>query len=538
MQFLRVAQMREADHLAICDGAIPEVELMCRAGAALAAVVEELASLRHTHRIVLVAGHGNNGGDAYVAARVLHTGGYQVQVLMTCAVERLKGSARTMWDAMCADGVSFSVVDSAEAWTAQADLVAGLVAGYSILVDGILGTGCQGAPSGAAAAAINWINQARSRAWVVAVDVPSGMQGDTGETPGVVVHADLTVTFARPKLGFLPDRSAHLIGHLRVVDIKIPDQLCDKTPCEAPSRLIALPELAGSFQRRKWQAHKGSFGHVCVMGGSPGYGGAPVMAALGALRSGVGLVSLVAPAVSGPVVAAWAPEIMWHDLSSPQGELTLDRLNAWGRPWDMFDVLVVGPGLSRTVAADVWVERILHCGHNRVVLDADGLFVLAKLQAKGWRPVAGQQLLLTPHPGEAAILLGVGVEEVVTNRLQAVHALADRYQATVILKGAGTLLAEPNQPAWLNRTGNPGMASGGMGDVLAGMVGALWAQGYSPMQAACLAVWAHGTAGDYAAWHSGQSALCATGLLEWLGPVFQLIERDALQEMNDDASEC
>jgi NAD(P)H-hydrate epimerase len=214
-------------------------------------------------------------------------------------------------------------------------------------------------------------------------------------------------------------------------------------------------------------------------------------------------------------------------LDAPLGSLSVESLAAWGRDLNGFDALVAGPGLSQAGPVSGLVSQLLGTYTGRLVLDADGLNVLAALRAEGWRPREGQRLVLTPHPGEAARLLGVTVQDVQRDRLSAVRRLADVYRAVVVLKGAGTLVCEPGGVPWLNLTGNPGMASGGMGDVLGGMVGALWAQGLDAVQAAIVAVWAHGTAGDFAAVAESQTSLSAIALVKQLGPVFQMIERKA-----------
>ena len=525
MRFLTVEQMRAADLAAITAKKIPGAVLMNRAGTALARAVEKLAALRGIRSAVLIAGHGNNGGDACVAARCLFEDGFHVQVLMTCVPAVLKGDAREAWDEMRTAGVPYVVLAAAESWTEDVGVYAGTLMRHGILVDGVLGTGCKGAPTGAAERAIRWINQMRRHALVVAADLPSGMNGDTGEVAGAAVQADVTVTFARPKRCFLNSEQAERVGHLVVAEIGIPDEVCDQGAAAEPCQLIALPEIVKWFSVRAWTAHKGHLGHVCVLGGAAGFLHAPVLAALGAVRSGAGLVTLAAPEQSGWAAAAHVPEAMVHALAAPQGDLSVAALEAWGRDLDGFDAVVAGPGMAQSARVRELIARLLSSYQGRLVLDADGLNALAVLREAGWRPREGQRLVLTPHPGEAARLLGATVQEVQQDRLAAVRRLADQYQAVAVLKGAGTLVCEPGGLPWLNRTGNPGMASGGTGDVLAGMVGALWAQGMEAVAAAATAVWAHGTAGDLAAFAGSQTALSATALAARLGTVFQMVER-------------
>ena len=525
MHFLTVEQMRAADQAAITDRRIAEKVLMSRAGTALARVVEKVAFLRGVKSVVVIAGHGNNGGDACVAARCLYEDGFHVQVLMTCVPASLKGTAREAWDEMRTKGVPYLVLAAADSWTEDTDVFSGTLLRHGIIVDGVLGTGCKGAPTGAAEKAILWMNRMRPHTLVVSADLPSGMNGDTGEAGGAMVQADVTVTFARPKRCFLNQSQAERVGHLLVAGIGIPDEICDRRVADAPCQLIALPEVMRSFSVRAWQSHKGTFGHLCVVGGAAGYCHAPVLVALGALKSGVGLLTLAVPSQSGWAAAAHVPEAMLAVLNTPQGDLSAEALSAWGRDLNGFDVIVAGPGLTQSVRARGVVAHLLATYSGKLVLDADGLNALAVLRTEGWQPRDGQRLVLTPHPGEAARLLGMTVQEVQGDRLSAVRKLADVYGAVAILKGAGTLVCEPGGLPWLNLTGNPGMASGGMGDVLAGVFGALWAQGLGAVQAATAAVWAHGTAGDFAALSESQTSLSATSLAAQLGAVFQMIER-------------
>jgi len=528
VRFLSVEQMRAADRAAVEADGRSALILMRRAGTAVARMVERAAALRGDRDVVVVAGHGNNGGDACVAARCLFEDGFRVQVVMTCAPDLLKGAAREVWDELRARGVPHSVLATAESWNEPLDVVSETLLRRGILVDGVLGTGCKGAPTGAAEQAIRWMNRMRPHALVVAIDLPSGMNGDTGEAEGSMVRADVTVTFARPKRCFLNLAKSEWVGHLEVADIGIPDAICDRNASEMPCSLIASPDVARCFGVRDWHAHKGSFGHLCVVGGSEGLCHAPVLAALGAVKSGVGLLTLAVPGQSRAAAAAHVPEAMLAVLDAPQGDLSAEALAAWGRDLNGFDAVVLGPGMTQSERARGAVAHVLATYRGRLVLDADGLNALATLKTEGRLPREGQQLVLTPHPGEAARLLGVSVQEVQRDRLSAVRRLADTYRAVAVLKGAGTLVCEPNGVPWLNLTGNPGMACGGMGDVLAGMVGSLWAQGLSALQAATVAVWAHGTAGDLAALAEGQTSLSATSLAKRLGSVFQTLERKPL----------
>jgi ADP-dependent NAD(P)H-hydrate dehydratase / NAD(P)H-hydrate epimerase len=516
MRFITPEQMRAADERAVKTLDIPSMLLMRRAGIAVARTATLLAKIQSTRKIILVAGHGNNGGDICVAARCLHEDGFHVQVLLTSVPAQLRGDAHAAWDEMRVTGVPYTVLGAASSWDDPDSVAIDLMGRPCVLVDGLLGTGCVGAPTGVAKRAIQWMNQMRSVATILAADLPSGMNGETGVVEGECVRADVTVTFARPKRCFLNDQTAHVVGHLSVVDIGIPAELCDAGKPPSSVDLIALPELTRLCPNPVWSAHKGQMGQLLILGGSPSYPHAPVLSALGALKSGAGLVTLSVPSASAAAAAHWTPEaiLRLRDSAMPPADLS------------KADVIVAGPGLSQTPETLTLIEQLLATPSPRLVLDADGLHALAQLRrSASWKPRS--DLLLTPHPGEAAILLETTVEAIQQDRLAAVRKLADHYQATVVLKGAGTLVCKPEGTPWLNRTGNPGMASAGMGDVLAGIIGARWAQIPDASVAACMGVWVHGTAGDLAALKQGQTSLTATTLVQNLPEAFQMLTTGA-----------
>ena len=512
MRFITPEQMRAADEHAVETLKIPSMLLMRRAGIAVARSAVMLAKLQATRKIILVAGHGNNGGDICVAARCLHEDGFNVQVLLTSVPAQLRGDAHAAWDAMRVAGVPYTVLTSAGSWeTPESDAV-DLLGRPCVLVDGLLGTGCVGAPTGAAKRAIQWMNQMRSVAAILSADLPSGMNGETGAVEGECVRADVTITFARPKTCFLNNATASFVGHLSVVDIGIGANICDSATAPAPCELIALSELAAAFPKPAWDAHKGISGRVTIIGGSPLYPHAPVLSALGALKSGAGLVTLCVPPASATAAAHWVPESILQIREASPDIAQLPKA----------DTLLVGPGQGQSPETLALVGQLLDTSHAKLVLDADGLHALAQLRASTtWKPYP--DLVLTPHPGEAALLLNSSIERIQQDRLAAVRQLADHYQATVVLKGAGTLVCKPGGTPWLNRTGNPGMASGGMGDLLAGMIAALWTQTSDAAQAACTAVWAHGTAGDLFAIPHGHTSLTATALAKHLPEAFHML---------------
>lgn len=543
MRFATTSQMRELDRCAIDEYYIPGMVLMGRAGAAVARIVTKLSKLRNTNKITIVAGRGNNGGDAFVTAQMLHTAGFKVEVLMVCLPTALRGDARVAWEDMHATGVEHQVLPNPEDWQINDSSCYATDSNYGqpkelesgrfnssrahvpicrlpldgIVVDGLLGTGTRGAPEGVLSSAIRWINFARKQTLVVSIDLPSGMNGDTGESPGEVVYADITVTLALPKKGLLLKEAQSHLGHLLVADIGIPESLIDRDlPAKKDEiRLIAAPELARLLPDRNYDSHKGDFGRLLIIGGSHRFRGAPILAALGALRSGIGLLTVAAPAEVANVIGAQAPETMVWPMEKGSGQITLQALQDYAADLNQFDAAVIGPGMTATAETREVLAWLLDAYNGQIVVDADGLNVLEGLKVKG-----PAKIVITPHPGEAARLLNCPINDLQADRVEAVRRLTQKYGCVAVLKGAGTLVCGTDQKVWLNLSGNAGMATGGSGDVLSGIIGALCARGIDALPAAKLGVWLHGTAGDFAQWKIGAESLIASDIPEMLPDAF------------------
>ncbi len=525
MRFLTVEQMRAADAAAVNECGIPEQMLMNRAGSAVARAVAQLARRRGCRRILLLAGHGNNGGDTCVAARCLHRHGFSVHLIMTCEPSSLRGAARMAWEAIKTAQVANEVVATERDWRENPDLISATLLIDGIVVDGILGTGCRGAPHGVAAEAVRWINAMRSRALVVSVDLPSGMNGDSGLAAGDVVRADLTVTFAAPKSGFASQAAMPLLGHLLVADIGIPEEITERGDESVDMRLITQPEITSNWPVRDWAGHKGSYGHLCVIGGASPYPNAPVLSCAAALRCGTGLVSLRSCSELAHCALALIPEVIAEPLQLESLAVVDEKCCQQLVPLNGCDVAVAGPGLGRSEGAAALVRYLLRSFNGWLVLDADALNLLAEFDNDHRELRAFGRVVLTPHPGEAARLLRCTVADVQSDRCEAVRQLAQRFNAVAVLKGAGTLVSDGSSRPLINLTGNPGMASGGTGDVLTGVIGALLAQGFEGVQAVATAVWLHGTAGDLAALSGSQCALTAWELVRLLPSVLRQVER-------------
>jgi NAD(P)H-hydrate epimerase len=516
MKAVSAAQMRELDRFMIEEYDTSGEELMRRAGKGVANLVSDLAErARFNNPLVqLVAGRGNNGGDAFAAACYLHDDEFDVEVLLAGTAGEVKGDALRHLGRMRSAGIPLQELPTQEDWE---EAIQRGDAGQ-ILVDGVLGVGAKGPPRGPIAGAIRYLKAMSDMSLVVAIDVPSGLDADTGETPGEAVIADLTATIGLPKQGLLLPRALPWVGNVEVVQIGIPlERVQDLT---ADAELITDWDLRPLFPRRPRAAHKGLYGHVLIVAGAAGYAGAAALAARGATRSGAGLVSVLTPRGIAPVVAAGVPEAMVHAAAeTAEGTTDAATWTGWRARLAGFDAVVAGPGMTRHADTAAGVRTLLAECRQPMVLDADALNALGS-DLDGVARAAGP-VVLTPHPGELARLLGCRTEEIQADRRAAARHAAERSRATVVLKGAGTVVAQAGRPLAINLTGNPGMATGGMGDVLSGLIGGLLAQKLAPFDAACAGVYLHGRAGDSAAWRRSQAALTAADVLDELPYVFR-----------------
>lgn len=481
----RAEQVRALDRCAIEEHNIAGIVLMKRAGrAAFEALLQRWPD---PEQITVLCGAGNNAGDGYVIAALAAQRRVPVEVMYLSDPEKLKGDASLAYQFARREGVVM-----------QPFAVPARCSG--IIVDALLGTGLSGVVRSNYQQAIEKINS--SGLPVLAVDIPSGLCADSGQVLGAAVNATLTVSFIGLKRGLLTGRGPALCGELLYADLQVPAAVLE-SQVPAAQRL-QLPRLLAELAPRAADAHKGSFGHVMVVGGDLGFAGAAALAAETAARIGAGLTSVATRAEHLAAILARRPELMVSGVASGlQLEPLLQRAT----------VLVVGPGLGQSP----WSEQLLQCAaasNLPMVLDADGLNLLAAGRVLGRERRANW--VLTPHPGEAARLLGCSVAEVQQDRFAAVARLQQQYGGSVLLKGAGTVIASRDGSLSLANVGNPGMASGGMGDVLSGVIGGLLAQGVEQDLAVQLAVCLHGTAADLAAEEDGQRGMLAADLIPWM----------------------
>ncbi len=486
------AEQRALDEWAIEQLAIPGLHLMERAGTGLAELVLELVP---DGQIVVVCGTGNNGGDGYVAARVLRDRGREVRVLALASPEQLRGDARTNAERLAGDA------GEPQPFAPQA------LAGASAIVDAILGTGFGGAPREPAAGAIEAINAAE--AVVIACDMPSGVNGSTGEIAGAAVHAAATATFhaAKPGLWIAPGKNHS--GDVRVIDIGIPAG----GPADPAIGLIA-DLVTDGVPRRGRESTKFAAGSVLVCGGSTGLTGAPCLASESAMRAGAGYVTAFVPASLNAIFEGRLLEVMTSPLPDEQGSLTPEGAERVLERTARADSLVLGPGLGREPGAIELARGLAGAAQIPLLLDADGLNAHAgALASLAERPAA---TVLTPHAGELARLLGADSASVGARRLHSVRRAAETAQAVVVLKGDDTLVAEPGGRVAVSRGGAPALATAGTGDVLSGVIGAYLAKRMNPFHAACAGVFVHACAGRFTARVLGAEGVIARDVLEAL----------------------
>jgi NAD(P)H-hydrate epimerase len=511
MKIATAQEIRNIDRRAVREFGIPGPVLMENAATAILAEMERFFNGLAGVRVGILCGKGNNGGDGLALARHLRVRGVPVRVALLASVAQLEGEAKL--NAAILGKTDVEVIAKASTRSVE-----DVVAWSDILVDALLGVGLSSPLRGGYAAAVERIN--RSGRPVVAVDVPTGVNADTGEIMGTAVRADLTVTMVLPKRGLVLHPGASCAGAVRVADIGIPPQAVERE--NIGLSLLDSAAVSGTFGGRARDAHKGDFGHLLVIAGSPGKAGAAVMAARGALRSGAGLVTVAAPAGLVPIVQQQVCEAMCLPAAEGiDGTLGMGAEQEIGRAAARMTACAAGPGLSTHDETMRVVRTLVRDLAVPMVVDADALNALAG-SPDALRKARAPRVV-TPHPGEMARLLGTSADEVQRDRVGTAQRFAKAHGAVVVLKGAGTVIATPEGTAFINTTGNPGMATGGTGDVLTGVIGGLLAQGCGPTEAACLGVHLHGLAGDLAAKEKGEAGLIAGDVIEKLPEAIQQI---------------
>jgi hydroxyethylthiazole kinase-like uncharacterized protein yjeF len=503
VRLLTALEMQDLDRRTIEEVGIPGIVLMENAGRGVAEHLCRRFSDLFPGPVLVLAGKGNNGGDGYVIARHLLNRNWQVRTVVLGGRESIGGDAGTNLAALLNSGGEVIFVEE--------DGLSRCLAGQNdcrLIVDALFGTGLSSEVRGFYAQAVGWINDAGVPA--VAVDIPSGVDASTGRVLGCCVRAALTVTFAFPKVGHVVYPGAAFVGELVTVDIGIPLSLAGDTGNR--HLLVEAAEAAGLVPERPPTGHKGTFGHLLVLAGSIGKTGAAAMTAEGGLRAGAGLVTVACPRAVQKVLEVKLTEIMTETLPGDEGILSPQAHEEVIRLWTDKEALAVGPGLGPDTGTVDLVRRLVRECPLPLVIDADGLNALAP-DPEVLLDRTGPAAVLTPHPGEMARLIGGTVQDVETDRIGIARSFAARFRVVIVLKGARTVIAFPDGKVRINAGGNAGMASGGMGDVLTGLIGGLLAQGMAPTEASVLGVYLHGRAGDRLLARFGNAGMVATDLL-------------------------
>ena len=503
MKALTAAEMREVDRLTTERYGIPSLQLMENAGKHVADAVLREFSPRLPQRVAVLCGKGNNGGDGLVAARLLLGKVARIRVLLFGAGEELRGDAKTNLQRWRETGNEITRIESEAAWQSAWPEVASADA----IVDALLGTGLRGPATGLIARGIEEINRfsnnatAPRPALILAVDTPSGLPSDGLLAEGPILRAHRTVTFTAPKVGQLISANSPAVGSLEVRSIGSPSTLIEQTG-QGKVRWAEPEEFARLLMVRAVDAHKGSFGHVLLIGGSLGKSGALALAGRAALFAGAGLVTLASPRQLLPAIAASQAEYMTFPLAETAvGTISYENLHApaFGFMLDDKSVLGVGPGVGVHEDTQKFIRELVQWTERPVVLDADGLNAFL-FPDKSLRERKTKFLALTPHPGEMARLLGSTSAKVQEDRPNVALAAASRWNAHVVLKGFHTIVAAPDGSVFVNTTGNAGLAKGGSGDVLTGILAALTAQLGTEdwLRVLVLGVYLHGLAAELA----------------------------------------
>lgn len=528
MKIVTTADMREIDRVTSERFGVPSLMLMENAGSAVA----EFALLQYpsAQSFGVICGKGNNGGDGFVVARKLHEAGKEVRVLLLADPKELRGDAAENFKKLpvSSGALAFAVL---KGWGSKD---ANCVFTCDILIDAILGSGFRPPVTGVYAEAIEKINSATAP--VIAVDIPSGADSDVfGDQSGAVARADAIVTFTAP-------RPAHVFGNLTygptmIFPIGSPEEAIKSS---LDLNLITSKDVAPLLAPRPRNSNKGMYGHALVIGGSLGKAGAAAMAGFSALRAGAGLVTVATAKSVLPTVAGFHPELMTEPLQeTADGTIALDALRSIELIAEKKTVVAIGPGISRNNETAELVRKIVSEAATAIVLDADGLNAFegrAKELNRGEHRSGTESarktpLVLTPHPGEMSRLTGLSIQSIQRDRISVARDFAREHGVILVLKGDRTIVAAPDGRAWVNPTGNPGMATGGTGDILTGIIAGMIAQNATrPLEAVLAAVYLHGRAGDIACERVGEQPLVATDLIEVLPQAFRQVRANAAEK--------
>jgi NAD(P)H-hydrate epimerase len=524
MRVLNTQQMREADRQTIDEVGIPSIVLMENAGRQAVAAMEAAFDDLPTSKVGVLCGRGNNGGDGFVVARTLAQRGIEAIVFLLGSVADVRGDARTNLEILGRVGLTVVEIANAQEW----ELHFSELSDCDLIVDAVVGTGFHGPLTGLLETVVADVNGLGVP--IVAIDLPTGVSADSHDVEGEAIEASMTVTLAAPKIPLILPPADAYGGDLVIADIGIPTSVVDEL--DGPwLEILTRERMRELVPARAADSHKGDFGRVLVVSGSVGRTGAAHLAAVGALRSGAGLVTIAAPRSCVATIAAMMPEYMTEPLEETSGGCV--DFSAADRVLDLkADVIAIGPGLGQDPSTAAFVQAIVERSGVPLVLDADALNAF---EGDPERLVGrdGVDVIITPHPGEMARLLNVSIEQVQADRVERAREFAAAHRVHVVLKGHRTIIAGPEGRTFVNLTGNAGMATGGTGDLLTGMIAAWFAQMLDAEAACKLAVYLHGSAGDLAEADEGELALLPTDIAAHLGDaVMELTARRRVKRDN------
>lgn len=513
MKVTTAEQMQELDRKAIETYRIPGIVLMENAGRGASEEILRTFPDIMKKRVAIVSGKGNNGGDGLVIARYLMNRGVSVRVFLLTEPKALRGDAEINYFIFHRmKGEVIPVPSSKEYQKSKKEIEKA-----DLIIDAIFGTGLDAEVRGYYREVIDHLNTLQKP--IVAVDIPSGLSADTGKPLGTAIRATLTLTFGLPKIGLLISPGVEYVGTLKVIDIGFPKRLIEEEQIQ--THLIEKEDIYKWLSvPRRLDTHKGDYGHLLVIAGSVGKTGAAAMACEAALRMGAGLVTLAIPKSLNPIMEMKLTEVMTEPLPETQKQtLSLKAYSPLLRLCENKKAVLIGPGIGTHPETQTLILKLIKTLNLPIILDADGLNALAT-QAK--LPSLNHPLfILTPHPGEMARLIHSTSKEVQENRIGISRTFSTSNRVYLVLKGFRTLIATPNGDVYINPTGNPGLASGGTGDVLSGMIGGLICQGFDPLLSLQAAVYLHGLAGDEVSKEIGEKSLVATDLIKKIPSLLQ-----------------
>lgn len=514
MRIVTAEQMRELDRRASVEFGVPSIVLMENAGLRTFDVALQMLTEVCGQSAAIVCGKGNNGGDGFVVARHLHQAGAEVRVLLIGRRDDVKGDALINLEIAEKSGINIEEVSE----IAHLQMI---LAHSDLIVDALFGTGIKGDITGFAGEVIDAINA--SGRPVVSVDLPSGLDADTGQIGGRCVIADATVTFALPKIGLVTHPGVEYAGEVTVAEIGVPKRGFETAGIN--TYVVGPEDVLARLPARPDDANKGTFGRVLVVAGSVGLTGAAAMSSEAAVRIGAGLVTLAVPESLNDILEAKLTEVMTIPL--PETDDRSFSRAAIGKALGLIEksnAAALGPGIGRNPETVAFIRELLPWINTPIVIDADGLNAIAEDSSVLQKVNA--PLVLTPHPGEMSRLTGTPVEAIQSNRLKSALDAAEKFGCVVVLKGAGTVIASPDGEVWVSSTGNAALATGGTGDILTGAIVGLMAQGLSMMDASICGVYIHGNAGEIAASEIGRAGTAATDLLPLLPRAIEQLWED------------